>query len=123
MGCEEETEETERERTMSNYTPGPWRFDPDNLNVFSNGQLAAVYGHTHNGEREANARLIAASPDLLFAAQMLGDVSNHKIDALTHPQLINLILDLRDSARAAITKATGGDERRLDAAVRAVVNG
>ncbi len=55
----------------------------------------------------ANITLMVAAPDLLFASQMLADVSNHKIDALTHPQLINLIQDLRDSARAAVTKATG----------------
>lgn len=47
------------------HTLGPWRFDPDNHNVYGGGLLAQVFGHLHNGEREANARLIAAAPDML----------------------------------------------------------
>lgn len=49
------------------YTPGPWRYDQDNLNVYENGLLAQTYGHTHNGERLANAQLISAAPEMLEA--------------------------------------------------------
>lgn len=52
------------------HTPGPWRIDPDNFNVYSDGLLAQVYGHTHNGERLANAQLIAAAPELLETLEM-----------------------------------------------------
>lgn len=47
------------------HAPGPWRFDKDSLNVYSSGMVAAVFGHVHTGEKEANARLIAAAPDML----------------------------------------------------------
>lgn len=40
---------------MSGHAPGPWRYDKDNLNVYSNGMVAQIYGHIHNGEKEANA--------------------------------------------------------------------
>jgi hypothetical protein len=53
------------------HTPGPWTFDKDNLNIYANGMVAETYGHTHNGERHANARLIAAAPELLEALEAL----------------------------------------------------
>lgn len=52
------------------HAPGSWRFDRDNLNVYADGLLAQVHGHLHNGEREANARLISAAPDLLKACKL-----------------------------------------------------
>lgn len=51
------------------HTPGPWKVDPDNMNVFAKGLLAQTYGHVHNGERRANAYLIAAAPEMLKALE------------------------------------------------------
>lgn len=45
--------------------------DRDNLNVYANGMVAQTYGHVHTGEREANARLIAAAPEMLEALNVL----------------------------------------------------
>ena len=60
------------------HTPGPWRYDQSHPQVVEgrdNGGLwvrrALAYGHTES-EVDANARLIAAAPDLLAA---LRDVS------------------------------------------------
>ena len=58
------------------FTPGPWQTDRNHRGV-----LMGVYGpgrrhdldfvctinHEHQGDHEANARLIAAAPDLLAA--------------------------------------------------------
>ena len=61
---------------MSGHTPGPWR---DNGNpslrrvipVGSNSPIAGVHIRKHNAaEQAANARLIAAAPDLLDACKV-----------------------------------------------------
>lgn len=58
---------------MSGHTPGPWRLVPPP--VADNGNPWRVAGGDHtvaivpNRPREADARLIAAAPDLLKAAR------------------------------------------------------
>lgn len=102
------------------HTPGPWRVDggrcgpnSDRLMVCHGGEdegspiLAEVLSDYAKLPREANARLIAASPDLLessFAARhqlmaVLGCVSNAE-----HRRHIERAIDL---ATTAITKAGG----------------
>ena len=65
------------------HTPGPWAYDADSCEVFgttegrSCGWVAKVVGGDSNDcrlpydERVANARLIAAAPDLLAACKAL----------------------------------------------------
>ena len=88
---------------MSDFTPGPWNFHPSDeyVNSFDvmceEGYYVAT---THDGVREdknadANARLIAAAPDLLEALKRC------KFDSL------NMTLEDREFCRAAISKATG----------------
>ena len=53
------------------HTKGPWEADPANEAVFDpkdNTTLADVFGDTRE-ERTANARLIAAAPELLEACK------------------------------------------------------
>lgn len=64
---------------MNNHTPGPWDIDDDTMEIFSitpehsAGWIATVLGNDGNGrplppeEMAANARLIAAAPELLAA--------------------------------------------------------
>jgi len=66
---------------MSKHTTGPWRMTPDDFGDYTiqpqheelaiaavvNGEMRRIGGQS--GEHEANARLIAASPDLLKAAK------------------------------------------------------
>jgi hypothetical protein len=61
------------------HTPGPWEVDDDTMEIFSirpghsTGWIAKVLGNDGNGEplpaeeMDANARLIAAAPDILAA--------------------------------------------------------
>lgn len=90
------------------HTPGPWHVDPkapeesffEDVSILRHDGLAVAVA-VHNGdvlppEPEANARLIAAAPDLLAVAQK---VVNNWGD-LHHKDLMQL--------RAAIAKATGG---------------
>ena len=102
---------------MSAHTPGPWmvgvssKYGTNNANIiFSNGgesSVATVYGlpmntkleevDSHYAEGLANARLIAAAPDMLEALCAL--VLNIDAGGPT--------LDAMRDARAAIVKATG----------------
>jgi hypothetical protein len=91
------------------HTPGPWVLDGDDI-IERTGFLGGVYvAHKDSGrvaeafvncrvttddECRANARLIAAAPDLLNALKTLASVAESRgIPA--------------DAARAAIAKATG----------------
>ena len=83
---------------MSEYTPGPWRVGIDRESVGEVNPPEAKIAMTREGttpEREANARLIAAAPDLLEALHKI--VNNW--DNL-HPKD-------RQQARAATAKAEG----------------
>lgn len=98
---------------MSKFTPGPWTFSTDNQfgdTRFYIAQqegapytphysdVATVIAETCVGDQlaiqEANARLIAASPELLAALQGVLRVADRATDEF-------------DAARAAIAKATG----------------
>ena len=95
------------------HTPGPWLTDRNNVHT---GQIATVYHCIGNdwieiwtdkwletglgeGEQEANARLIAAAPDLLAALQ---SVLSNSLDSQG-------LADAHKQARAAIAKATNPD--------------
>jgi hypothetical protein len=94
------------------FTPGPWSIHPvaSTAVVGSTGfVVAACGGHSSNArdpeelhsELQANARLIAAAPDLLEAARaaMLVLAGEHDTDsARQHAESL---------ARAAIAKAAG----------------
>ena len=95
---------------MSDFTPGPWRAEfPDEISVRDDdgGRIAilanlkgrlGMKGRRDTSEVEANARLIAAAPDLLESLKALLEryvlaIGNEGIECL--------------KARAAIAKATG----------------
>lgn len=91
------------------HTPGPWAYDADSQEVFSDdarhgaGWIAFIKGNDGEGrpltepERLANARLIAAAPDLLAAA----------IDALETFERRFPDSPTAHDLRAAIARATG----------------
>jgi hypothetical protein len=86
------------------HTPGPWHVEPDEYQwlVISdcNYRYVALVGDKDRfADDAANARLIAAAPDLLAACERAlgwfeGDYG------VNHPETVEL--------RAAIAKATGG---------------
>lgn len=87
------------------HTPGPWTLGANPLMVMqrdSNYVIARAYerGTDAGDQSEANARLIAAAPDLLAVCDLLADT-----DSQPDRQLW---LELRDRARAALAKANGG---------------
>ena len=113
---------------MSKHTPGPWISESptrDGTSVKSTAALFSTvawcgagsiwsssgsYEISHE-EAEANARLIAAAPDLLEVAKLLLDFYNLEtqlfVEKYGHGITTRI---LGDRARAAIAKATGANE-------------
>lgn len=92
------------------HTPAPWSVEidhhtaaPEFIRTYVDGEmydLASVLCD-ETGNATANARLIAAAPDLLAALQMVNRVWSHDQTANFAPDSPVAIV------RAAITKATG----------------
>ena len=91
---------------MSGHTKGPWKLDGGKQEWFS--VRADHYGVVCNipgygiGAREANARLIAAAPELLEALEECKEVM---ADPFAYGE--TCISDAIAKARAAIAKAKG----------------
>jgi len=87
--------------TTSN-TPGPWTSTKDSPHqIMQSGtyaRIAKVCGYAPPTEDRANARLIAAAPDLLAALENL--VETHDDGEAMHVEFWNI-------ARAALAKAKG----------------
>jgi hypothetical protein len=91
-------------------TPGPWETgddvilcaDPDMIigSVFPFDRDGT--GFTYGEVTKANARLIAAAPELLEACQALMDATNE--DGMTNSMLLGCAIEM---AGNAIAKATG----------------
>jgi hypothetical protein len=95
---------------MSKHTPGPWQTDQaehdapyQDIRIHAGkGSICCVWIddaplHDYNAEQRANARLIAAAPELLEALKRLMSETTTMQDALEAAQ----------QARAAIAKAEG----------------
>ncbi len=103
----------------SKHTPGPWDWLNSDIgqdgtlvgrrgeNVIHHDAYEGMWFATHDEHRDAaNARLIAAAPDLLEALQELYALDTHQGNHGTcwlHPHTA-------EKVRAAITKATGGSD-------------
>jgi hypothetical protein len=112
-----------RSNTMNTkHTPGPWNSaslnqDSDHMEVFagiSDGdQVAVVKGYGlatgKHYEAIANARLIAAAPELLEALQMLSETAGRVAQgaAVIDERGFNTLSHSISIALAAIAKATG----------------
>lgn len=101
---------------MSNHTPGPWTIEKstrtDHHIIAGRRWIATASNHDFHPTQDenertiANARLIAAAPDLLAAlVEIVGQENPNRwgYDA-AHKALDD---DWRAQARAAIAKATG----------------
>ena len=99
---------------MSEHTPGPWETDRNNVH---SAQIATIHHCLNNDwvevwspnafaaseeEMEANARLIAAAPDLLEALQAALEYDYHAAAAGSARQMV-----IEEKILSAIAKATG----------------
>ena len=102
---------------MSKHTPGPWKVSHETdisgiENDPANGcvgavDVAHVYLRTVPGRTEANARLIAAAPELLEALSAFLRAPSVGSNGPGSSTIVVQDFNLR-AARAAIAKATGG---------------
>ena len=95
---------------MSKHTPGPWSYvgETHGFYVGKPGiRLAAVMGAGGVEEEEANARLIAAAPELLDIVQRFVTTSRGD-DWIAN---LNQLSDLLDDAEIVIAKAKGQEGR------------
>lgn len=92
------------------HTPGPWDVEPKGSRHFVDGAdgLTVAYldraGVRERAEIEANARLIAAAPELLNLL-----TAADRLEVLTGENLAVYARTFAALARAAIAKATGGN--------------
>jgi len=97
------------------HTPGPWevhwgeyypevrkRFRPDHHSIVCGTVHGYMYSENREAEQRANARLIAAAPDLLEAL-------NNLIAAMDRDGDLKYET-LREDARHIVELATGGDK-------------
>ena len=104
--------------TMTQHTPGPWSQytgQPRDIGieyakgavVSANRLTAVAYAETRD-ECNANARLIAAAPDLLLHLERVTAwLTTLGGDKSLDPEIAGLCDDYADEARAATAKAKG----------------
>jgi hypothetical protein len=101
------------------HTPGPWRItlktDTTHYIESEHFKIGQAYNKVENGiaaeyvlakEAEANARLIAAAPEMLEALE--GILGNAQLDIDDGALALSALAGIRYAARAAIQKARGG---------------
>jgi hypothetical protein len=93
---------------MEQHTPGPWVWGYYGMNDewvrTGDGEAVVPVGYNQS-EREANARLIAAAPELLAALKRAIEVLD--AEGITYGNCDDEPLDVLNAARAAIAKAEG----------------
>ena len=93
---------------MSGHTPGPWEWEDGEYVLWAQGGRKIIDTAPYEGmwivaeNEEANARLIAAAPDLLEALDNLYWLA-------TENERLGVHKETYDKAQAAIAKATGQD--------------
>lgn len=105
--------------SSGSHTPGPWAYDRDSQEIFSstaphsNGWIAHVGGSDSDNRaypasmRDANARLIAAAPDMLAALHLCKQALTNYIDSGYDEEEDQ---EAYVAAMAAIRKAGGAAE-------------
>jgi hypothetical protein len=94
------------------HTPGPWAIDTMSLDVFTKGDgsrrlIATIPTKGLPDTNYANARLIAAAPELLELAQLIIKEWEKPTDGIQKGELIARLSQYSIEARALIRKATG----------------
>jgi hypothetical protein len=95
---------------MNGYSPGPWVVDippigSDEIRTEDGYLICELPFGALGDPEEANARLLAAAPDLLNACQLI--VAYDEDDQADGIKFMQAYADALHAARAAITKATG----------------
>jgi hypothetical protein len=97
---------------MSKHTPGDWyvshnELTSDSLPGRNTIATMAVWLPHAEEEQRANARLMAAAPDLLEALNAIIAVDEKSPLVIMHPSVRTQLIVALDDARKAIAKAEG----------------
>ena len=97
------------ETKKTQHTPGPWRASSQCIVEPTNATVAITMANACDSveQRDANARLIAAAPDLLEALKDLLDRAERQAAGMLVEASCEVWYAHRDAARAAIAKAGG----------------
>jgi len=109
------------EQERARFTPGPWRFgdlerhegrayqricdtwgDGLSSNIVARVCVSHAANHELNADGAANARLIAASPDLYAVARKLRDARNKASDVLAFCEMVDDFIEEVDAAIAKV---------------------
>ena len=86
---------------MKSHTEGPWSVKSETrIEAAAFGMIASVRGATEDESTHANARLIAAAPDLLFALEALLEYAQD-----TMPEELTDDMEVWNQAKKAVEKA------------------
>jgi hypothetical protein len=102
----------------SSYTPGPWEIDRDRAGSLLGvtprlrrpGDAPVCFTPPIVANAEADARLIAAAPDLLEAARKADAVLRTMYPTVASDRDAAKVREAFDALSAAIAKATGSDQ-------------
>lgn len=86
------------------HTPGPWEAIGNLVQI---AECRDAYFDPHSDEAKANARLIAAAPELLEALQSIAEYWNRDQNETA---MADACWHAIETAMAAITKATGDQQ-------------
>ena len=97
-------ETTEEKRAT--FTPGPWKVSSHQTQIHSEryGLVAALQRFTEKSTTHANARLIAAAPELLEQCKLFEKVLTHLINSGDSGADLE-----RDKLREVLAKVEGGE--------------
>lgn len=105
---------------MSKHTPGPWKAcDNNGYSIWritshqyraesASRTVAEVVGDS--AETEANARLIAAAPEMYELIQQVADLQNPRFDDAAYNELVTEMDRLAELAQELLAKNEGGGE-------------
>ncbi len=94
---------------MTQHTPGPWFVNGNAISAKPNYFNIFIAQRTKicNGQWEANARLLAAAPDLLEALENAAEAFDIAINLTPTGPARNRLCDMNIQARAVLSKAKG----------------
>ena len=119
-----QTEQTTEAKSVAGHTPGPWKVLTSfgstlkgHAVAYEDEQTMSIVARCwdndtaeEHGSFEANARLIAAAPELLEAAKLMLNRMGESVRACGHTESLKSFYEnsiFADQLRAAISKAEG----------------
>ena len=100
---------TRKGKTMS-HTPAPWKFESSTKTIRSvpaNYWIATIDSFDGAVDHEANARLIAAAPEMLEALKLARDELNIELARFGNGTSKGALRNARDAVQFAISQAEG----------------